>query len=227
MRIRLRHRNVLFLALTVGCVVLLAGVSFLSVTKNKVTLEQDIQTKSAYIAVEPKEIFAGDPSARIVVLEYFDFDCPFCKTYHETQENVLVKRHAQDSVAFARRHRPVIYLHKNAVIKAQMFECALTQRPEIRDQAITFLYTNPFTELDNYSARFGLKIGIEIGELKRCVSEGEADAIIRDDMAKGAIHGVSATPTFIIFKDGKERARIIGNRVSQIETSVDLLLSEQ
>lgn len=227
MGISLGHRNASFLILIVGCIALLASASFLSVTKNKVTLEQDIQTKSAYLAVEPKEIFAGNPNARVVVLEYFDFDCPFCKTYHETQENLIIKKYAQDSVAFSRRHMPIIYLHKNAVIKAQMFECALIQRPESNASATTFLYSKQFTNSDMYTSEFAQKIGVNVDVLRQCMADGTADSVIGPAMAKGAIYGVSATPTFVVFKDGKERARIVGNRVSQIETSIDLLLSEQ
>lgn len=227
MGISVGHRNASFLILIVGCVALLASASFLSVAKNKVTLEQDIQTKSAFLAVEPEEIFVGNPNARVVVLEYFDFDCPFCKTYHETQESLLIKKYAQDSVAFARRHRPIIYLHKNAVTKAQMFECALVQRPESYADATMFLYAKQFTVFGVYTSEFAQKVRVDVEMLRRCMADGTADGVIGPAMAKGAIQGVSATPTFVIFKDGKERARIVGNRVSQIETSIDLLLSEQ
>lgn len=227
MNIFLRHKNTLLFCSIVGLILIVYGVSFFRTSQNNDQIKRDGITKGLYLAVAPHEIIAGDARAQIVVLEYLDFECPFCKTYHETQEPFLVNKYAQDSVAFARRHMPLVYLHPYALVKAQMLECSVAQNPNIYADAVAYLFANPLADINVYTNQFATALSLQEGTLSRCLTDGSTDDVIGRSMSKGALHGVSATPTFIIFKNGVERARIYGNRLSQIDTSIHLLLSEK
>lgn len=68
----------------------------------------------------------GNLNAKIVIVEYSDLDCPFCKVFHNTMHQV-VKRNNGD-VAWVYRHYPISQLHPNAFKKAEETECAWEQK---------------------------------------------------------------------------------------------------
>jgi len=62
----------------------------------------------------------GDLNAPIKIIEYSDFDCPFCSRFHETMDQVVSQN---DDVAWVYRHFPLDQLHPNARTVAQISEC--------------------------------------------------------------------------------------------------------
>lgn len=64
----------------------------------------------------------GDINAEIIIVEYSDLDCPFCKVFHNTMHQVVEK--SEGKVAWVYRHYPIPQLHPNAPKKAEETECA-------------------------------------------------------------------------------------------------------
>jgi len=64
----------------------------------------------------------GDINSEIIVVEYSDLDCPFCKVFHPTMHQVVEK--SEGKVAWVYRHYPIPQLHPNAPKKAEETECA-------------------------------------------------------------------------------------------------------
>ena len=64
----------------------------------------------------------GDMNAEIIIVEYSDLDCPFCKVFHPTMHQVVEK--SEGKVAWVYRHYPIPQLHPNAPKKAEETECA-------------------------------------------------------------------------------------------------------
>jgi protein-disulfide isomerase len=62
----------------------------------------------------------GNPTADIVIVEYSDFDCPFCGRFHATLEQIVANN---DDVAWVYRHFPLAQLHPNAAAVAAAAEC--------------------------------------------------------------------------------------------------------
>lgn len=69
-----------------------------------------------------KEIVRGNPNAKITIIEYSDLECPFCKRFHATMEQVLATYGNDIRVVF--RHFPLDSLHKKARTEANAVECA-------------------------------------------------------------------------------------------------------
>lgn len=65
----------------------------------------------------------GNPNAPIVILEYSDYDCPFCKHFHETMNLIMENYGPTGQVAWVYRHNPIEQLHPSATFVAMSAEC--------------------------------------------------------------------------------------------------------
>jgi protein-disulfide isomerase len=86
-------------------------------------VEQDL-SKNVRPIDETDHIF-GDPNAPVILIEYSDIDCPFCKRLHPVLETIVENR--PDDVAWAYRHLPLTNLHPEARKKAEAVECVAAQ----------------------------------------------------------------------------------------------------
>ncbi|OGI95322.1 hypothetical protein A2917_02025 [Candidatus Nomurabacteria bacterium RIFCSPLOWO2_01_FULL_42_17] len=68
----------------------------------------------------------GNANARIVIVEYSDLECPFCKVFHNTMHQVVEK--SGGNVAWVYRHYPIPQLHSKAFHEAEATECAWEQK---------------------------------------------------------------------------------------------------
>lgn len=216
--------------LAVTIVIIVLGVLAAGHVKEKnnrdLTLA-DAGTRAAFLLPSEEDILRGDPSGRIIVLEYFDLECPFCKDYDQYGEPRVIERYEGKPVAFAYRHLPLRYLHPNALIKAEALECAAQQRVEARKELMSLLYRLPVMSTSSLAKLTAAPLHLDEASLAACLASGEKRDAVAISAEKGAIHGISITPTFVVYKDGKERARIEGYRIKQIESTLDLLLSEE
>lgn len=72
-----------------------------------------------------KEPVRGNANAKITIAEYSDLECPFCKQFHQTMQQVM-QANAND-VKWVYRHMPLDSLHSKARIEANAAECASEQ----------------------------------------------------------------------------------------------------
>jgi protein-disulfide isomerase len=66
----------------------------------------------------------GNPDAPIVLIEYSDYECPFCKRFHSTLQAMMETYGKQGKVAWAYRHFPLTSIHPKALQAAKAAECA-------------------------------------------------------------------------------------------------------
>jgi protein-disulfide isomerase len=141
----------------------------------------------------------GSADARIVVVEYGDFECPNCKQAAPAVE-MLLKRF-EGKVRFVYRHYPLEQVHKHAVQAAEAAECAAAQGRFWDMHQLLFDKQNALEleHLRGYAQGLGL-------DMTRYSSE-MADHVhlprIRADIDGGRRSGVRATPGF--FVDGKRQ----------------------
>lgn len=75
--------------------------------------------------VQKDESFRGNASAKIMIVEYSDMECPFCKNFHNTMQQVMGAH--EKNVKWVYRHFPLDSLHQKARPEANMAECAAEQ----------------------------------------------------------------------------------------------------
>lgn len=77
--------------------------------------------------VQEDDHIKGNPNAKIVIVEYSDTECPFCKQFHETMNRIISEYGASGDVAWVYRHFPIPSLHPKAPKQAEALECAAEQ----------------------------------------------------------------------------------------------------
>lgn len=73
--------------------------------------------------VTDKDHIKGDINAPVKIVEYSDIDCPFCKRFHTTMQEIMDSYGKDGKVAWVYRHFPLTQLHPDAFNKAEASEC--------------------------------------------------------------------------------------------------------
>ena len=144
--------------------------------------------------VEPIGPTRGPADAPITIVEFSDYQCPFCRRAEPTLQQVLSRY--EGKVRFVFRHFPLDRIHPQARGASEAAACA--------DQQGKFW---PFHEqlfADNAKLdRAGLdalaeKTGLDTAAFKLCLDERRTQALVEKDVEAGSAAGVSGTPAFFI-----------------------------
>lgn len=90
-------------------------------TQNQQAQEEPADTTSKVNPVEDGDWIKGDPNAPIKIVEYSDYDCPFCSRFHATMDEVVAESDGQ--IAWVYRHFPLEQLHPQAAAVSLAAEC--------------------------------------------------------------------------------------------------------
>ncbi len=153
----------------------------------------------------------GDPNARIVIVEYSDLECPFCKNFHNTMHQVVRER---NDVAWVYRHYPIPSLHAKAMREAEATECAWEQGGNdafwrFTDRIFEITPSNDGltdTDLTNIAGF----VGLDVNTFNNCLASGKYNQKVREDIDDGMATGVNGTPSSFILVDGKLAGTIPG-----------------
>lgn len=146
----------------------------------------------------------GNQDAKIVLIEYSDFECPFCARFHPTMETI--KEEFGDDVAWVFRHYPLSF-HPNAQKAAEASECVAEQKGNEGFWAYTDAIFEINQRLGTISAtnitEAAQTAGANMTTFQECLDSGKMAQKVTDQMAGGTAAGVSGTPgTIIVAQDG-------------------------
>lgn len=105
----------------------LIAVSLFMVNSNKPAGPQDpsdIRIQNEIRGPQADDHIIGNPKADVVIVEYSDTECPFCKVFHETMHQIVTEYGDSGKVAWVYRHFPIPQLHPKAPKQAEALECA-------------------------------------------------------------------------------------------------------
>ena len=149
----------------------------------------------------------GDPNAPISIIEFSDFQCPFCARFHiQTLPSILEEYVDQGKVKLIFRDFPIQNIHPNALPASVAAECANEQGKfkEMHDKL--FDNQKEWSGLETANAmllfsQYALEIGLEQEIFDSCLTNGKYIEEIRNDLNDGRKYGVSGTPGFFIGND--------------------------
>jgi protein-disulfide isomerase len=145
-------------------------------------------------------------SRKVFVLEFSDFQCPFCKRVQSTLDK-LRKRYGRN-VQFGYRHFPLPF-HKEAQTLAEATECAREQGRFWQLQKL--FYKDPSPTIKSKVLDYAKKAGIvNMQAFKKCWKSEKHRGKVLADYDDGSRLGIQATPGFIIGNYDKEESTITG-----------------
>jgi protein-disulfide isomerase len=145
------------------------------------------------VAADPSRML-GRPDAPVEIVEFSDFQCPFCQQAYPTIM-ALVKKY-EDHVSLSYRDFPLRSMHPRAQIAAHAARCA-------GEQGKFWEYHNSLFELPNQLGNEELElhaatVGVDTDQFRSCLESGRYDEAIEDDLQAGMQAGISGTPAFFI-----------------------------
>ena len=135
----------------------------------------------------------GNPDAPVQIVEFSDFQCPYCTRGASTLDEV--KEAYGDKVTVVYRHFPLSF-HKEAHKAAQASECANDQSKFWEYHDLLFANQRALTEPDLVS--YAEQLSLNMGDFTECLNSGKHAATVDEDMAEGAAVGMQGTPGFFI-----------------------------
>jgi protein-disulfide isomerase len=148
--------------------------------------------------VTEDDYIRGDANAKITLIEYSDFECPFCSRFTPTVDQVL-KDYA-GKVRLVYRHFPLSF-HPSAESAANASECAGEQGKfyEFHDLLFADQANLNVTSYKQYATQLGLNAS----QFNDCVDTNKYAQKVRDQASAGAAAGVTGTPgSFVVDENG-------------------------
>jgi protein-disulfide isomerase len=149
----------------------------------------------------------GNLNAPVKIVEYSDFECPFCKRNHETLKVVTEK--FGDNVAWVFRQFPLEQLHQKAMPVALASECVAELGGDAAFWVFTDRYfeetlTNDRTNIDTVIPALATEAGVNRAAFTECFESERHKAAIEADIADAVETGGRGTPwAIVIGPDGK------------------------
>jgi protein-disulfide isomerase len=151
----------------------------------------------------------GNPDAKVTIVNYDDFECPFCARMHSTLMTEILPQY-KDKIRIVYKDYPLLQIHPWAQHAANDANCLAKENSNAYWALADYLHTNQrainasqqnlpasFAEIDRQTLDFGKQNGADLPRLQACL-KAQSDAIVKASMAEGDKIGVNATPTVFI-----------------------------
>ena len=149
----------------------------------------------------------GNSNALITIIEFSDFQCPFCAKFHiQTLPKIMEEYIKDGKVKLVFRDFPIQSIHSNALLASAAAECANEQGKfkEMHDKLFENQNEWNSKNTDNVIILFNqysLEMEIEEEKFDSCLRNGKYVKEIQKDLEDGRAYGISGTPGFFIGND--------------------------
>jgi protein-disulfide isomerase len=201
-RAQRKRRERFTYALIIGGIVLL--VAFVVLLPSLAPVG-DITLPAAFAYPSPDDHAIGDPDAPVVIEEFSDFQCPFCRRFHDDTFPQIVEEYVQTGKAyFVYRHFPIVDRNDPAQeshAAAQAAICAGRQNRFWDYQDVLFANQNG-ENIGDYTERrlaaMADQLGLNMDDFNECYGSQDAQAAVAADSLLATQNGLSSTPSFLI-----------------------------
>ncbi|HYL11016.1 MAG TPA: thioredoxin domain-containing protein [Candidatus Acidoferrales bacterium] len=169
----------------------------------KIDISQDLMSK---IDVKGRPV-RGNEQAKVVIVNYQDFECPFCFRLHSALFPDLMKEYSS-KVKIIYKDYPLVEIHPWALHAAVDANCLASQSPDAFWDFADYVFANQkqvggqgpaeaFANLDKAALEQTIKHKLDVQKIVACTQKQDESAI-RESMAEGDKLGVDSTPTMFI-----------------------------
>ena len=175
----------------------------------------------------------GDPNAPITIIEFSDYECPFCAKFFEDTLPLIEENYINTGkVNFVYRDFPIQSIHPNAVPAAVATECADDQDSFWSFHDMIFENKNTWSKLNgedllNEFEQYATTLGLDTKEFNECLESGKHLDEVRKDLQDGQNYGITGTPGFFIGNDNSGYIMVSGAKPYPIfEEILDEMLAQ-
>jgi len=136
----------------------------------------------------------GAPDARVTVVEFSDFECPFCKRANGTMASLLEKYSGKVKLVY--RDFPLETIHPLARKAAEAARCARDGGKFWEYHDVLFAQSPKLAPED--LKRYAVQVGLDAEKFDACLASGANSAGVQSDIDEGQRLGITATPVFFI-----------------------------
>ncbi|MDB5168841.1 MAG: Protein-disulfide isomerase [Candidatus Saccharibacteria bacterium] len=171
----------------------------------------------------------GQGQSGVTLVEYGDYQCPFCQQYYATVKEVAATYDQQ--IHFQFRNFPITSRHPNAFAAARAAEAAALQNKFWEMHDVLYQNNDPngqagwvaASDPTSYFDQFATQIGLNLTQFKADFASEKVNDLVNADMAEGTKLNVQGTPTF--FLDGKQVT--IGNSPDGFKKVLDAEIAKK
>jgi protein-disulfide isomerase len=195
---------------------IVAGTMFYT-NRGNLKIQQPVEKKAtsafSVAPVSDTDSIVGSKDADVVVIEYSDTECPFCKSFHTTMQKIMGVYGTDNKVAWVYRYMPLDALHKKARKEAVAVECAKVQGGnEIFWNFINAVYTktNSNDSLPEATlTTIAKELKLDMAKWTKCYTSDETAPTVTAQEQTGKDAGVEGTPNnFLVFKKALSEKQI-------------------
>ena len=176
--------------------------------------------------------FRGAKASKVVVVNFDDFECPFCSRMHQTLFPQILKEYG-DRVTFVYKDYPLVEIHPWATHAAVNANCLAAQNGDAYWDFADYLHANQrevnnekaptarTDALDRLAMLQGQKHNLDVAKLQSCI-KAQDDAAVKASMKEAEGLGVEATPT--LFVNGQKIDGAVP--ISEVRAALDQALKD-
>lgn len=202
---------------------------------NQMGAAQPAEQAASTDAVNPvteSDHIKGSIDAPIKIVEYSDFECPFCQRVHDTLNEVMAKYGESGEVAWVFRQFPVEQLHSKAPTVALASECVADLGGndafwQFADRYFEVSPSNNRTDIETVIPQLVAEIGIDQTAFQSCMDSGELMVDVEEDFNNAVATGGRGTPWSILIAPNGATFPINGAQpLSAIEQIIEIARGE-
>ena len=231
------NQNKLFIPVSIVVAgLIIAGAIYLATNKDiqaPNVVENDDPKEYSIKPVSNEDHILGNPDAEIIIVEYSDFECPFCAEFHPTMEQIMSEYGSSGKVAWVFRHFPLDNAHKKARAAAEASECVAKL---VGNEAFWAFGKNIFAgqpeSLEpDFIKKTALSLGVEESLYNECVQNRTYAEEVENDYQDGLLIAQTdpdfGTPYSIVISKTGVQASIVGAQpYSLVKQIVSTMLGE-
>ncbi len=171
----------------------------------------------------------GDPNAPISLIEYSDFECPYCKRFHATAKEIV--QAYKGKVNWVYRHFPLSFHNPGAQKQAEASECA----NELGGNDAFWKYTDAIYARTKSGGKgfpvanltsLAKKIGLDEQKFRQCLESGKQAARVKEDVTEAIQLGITGTPASILLHNqtGATRLKTGAQPLAAFKADIDRML---
>lgn len=180
-----------------------------------------------FVPVSASDHILGSPTAKVAVVEYTDLECPFCKQFHETMQQVMDKYGKSGQVMWVLRNFPLQQLHPNAPKIALAAECVAelggnTAYWNFISSLFKQAPIGTFFDMTKLASTAG-GVGVDEKKFNACVSSGKYNDKVQKEYNDALAAGGNGTPysVVVVVKTGKTVAIPGSQPLEQVIAVID------